>query len=175
MDIYGIHDCKTRTIKFSLKTYEEIYPIKSIFPHLDKIEYEVFAGLIVMDLTLNHLFMPEFSNLLYLVENEQIAKPQLVITHIFPNSKISQYDTIPNYTLVKFINNIPVSTLDEFREAIKKPIVKNKKSFITVETSNKNKVILNLDEILEEEDELIQLFKYTPSKLLGYFKKYSKK
>jgi hypothetical protein len=119
--------------------------------------------------------MPEFSNLLYLVENEQIAKPQLVITHIFPNSKISQYDTIPNYTLIKFINDVPVSTLDEFREAIKKPIVKNKKSFITVETSNKNKVILNLDEILEEEDELIQLFKYTPSKLLGYFKKYSKK
>jgi len=175
MDIYCIHDGKTRTIKFSLKTYEEIYPIKSIFPHLDKIDYEVFAGLIVMDLTLNHLFMPEFNNLLYLVENEQIAKPQLVITHIFPNSKISQYDTIPNYTLVKFINDIPVSTLSEFREAIKKPIVKNKKSFITVETSNKNRVILNLDEILEEEDELINLFNYKPSKLFSYFKKYSKK
>jgi hypothetical protein len=172
MNIYCIHSNKNKTIKFKLKTYDQIYPIKSIFPHLDNIEYEVFAGIIVMDLTLNHLFIPEFRGLLYLVENEQIAKPQLVITHIFPNSKISQYDTIPSYTIVKSINNIPVSDLNQFRDAMKKPIVKNGKYFITIETANKNRVILNLNEIVEEEKELVQLFNYKPSKLFAYFTKF---
>ena len=63
-----------RNISFKLKTFDELYPVIKIFPHLDKVDYEIFGGMIVMNLTLNHLVMPEFRHLIYIVRNEQIYK-----------------------------------------------------------------------------------------------------
>ena len=54
---FSLKDEKIKKHKFNLKTYDEIYPAKKIFPYIDKVDYEIFAGMIVMDLTLNHLMM----------------------------------------------------------------------------------------------------------------------
>ncbi len=170
MTIWSIKDNKTKKIKFNLKTFEELYPVKRIFPHIDKIDYEVFGGMIVMNLTLNHLILPQFSHLIYIIKNEQIFKEQLLITHVFPNSKIAEYNTISAYSLISKINGITVSNITQFRDAIKKPIKKNGKSFITIETDNKDKVILNTDELAKQEKELMSMYKYSPSRLFDSLK-----
>jgi hypothetical protein len=167
--IYSIKEQKPKRIKFFLKTFNEIYPIIKIFPHIDKVEYEIFGGMILMNLTINHLLRPEFQNLVYLMINEQIYEPQLVITHIFPNSKISEYDIIKPYSLIKSINGINVNSLKGFREAIKKPIERNGNLFITMETQIGDKVILNMNELLQQEIDMIGYYKYTPSAIFDYF------
>lgn len=163
MNVWSIKKQKTHRIDFKLKTFEELYPVKRIFPHIDKIDYEVFGGMIVMNLTLNHLVLPQFAHLIYIIKNEQIFKEQLLITHVFPNSKIAEYNTISSYSLISKINGIKVSNLDQFRKAIKKVIKKNGKSFITIETDNKDKVILNIEELASQEKELVNMYNYTPS------------
>lgn len=167
--VFSIKEGKPKRIKFFLKTFNEIYPIIKIFPHIDKVDYEIFGGMILMNLTINHLLRPEFQHLVYLMVNEQIYEPQLVITHIFPNSKISEYDTIKPYSLIQSINGITVNSLKGFRDAIKKPIERNGKIFITIETQIGDKVILNMNELMEQEREMIGYYKYTPSKIFDYF------
>ncbi len=171
MNIFSIKDNKEKKIVFNLKSQDEIYPVIKLFPNISKIDYEVFAGIIVMNLTINHLLMDEFSNLVYLIDNKEIFKPQLVITHIFPNSKIGEYDSIQPQSLVESINGIKVRTLEEFRSAIKKPILKNKKYYITIQTSNNDQVILNLKELLDKEDELSKIYNYKQSNIYNFYKK----
>lgn len=149
---------KTRKVKVEVKTFEDIYPVKKLFFPLSKIDYEIYAGFIVMDLTTNHLSLPEFRHLLYIIRNQEIYKNQLVITHIFPSSKISEYNSISEFTLVKKVNNKDVDSLESFRKAIKKPIVSGKSKFFTMETSGYDRVILSLDEIKRETDNIKKKF-----------------
>ena len=44
MKIWSIKESKIKNISFKLKTFDEIYPVKRIFPHIDKIDYEIFGG-----------------------------------------------------------------------------------------------------------------------------------
>ena len=110
--------------------------------------------MILMDLTTNHLLLPQFRHLLYIIRNQEIYKNQLVITHIFPSSKISEYNSVSEFTLVKKVNNIPVNSIESFRKAIKKPINSAKKKFFTLETTEYDRVILSLDEIKRESDKI---------------------
>ena len=165
---FSLKDEKIKKHKFNLKTYDEIYPIKKIFPYIDKVDYEIFAGMIVMDLTLNHLMMPQFIHLTNLINTGEIFKPQLVITHIFPNSKIAEYNTIAPYSLVTRVNNKIVNSLEKFRQAIKKPIKKNNNYYIIIETMDKNKVILNTKELIKQEKKLSKDYNYENSSIIDY-------
>ncbi len=158
LNVWSLKKKKTRNIRFKIKTFEDIYPVNKLFFPLSKIDYEIYAGMIVMDLTTNHLLMPEFRHLLYIIRNQEIYKNQLVITHIFPSSKISEYDSISEFTLVKKVNNIDVNSLKSFRKAIKKPIISGKNKFFTLETSGYDRVILSLDEIKRESDNIKKKF-----------------
>ena len=165
---FSLENNKVKTHKFKLKTYDEIYPIKKIFPYIDKIDYEIFAGMIVMDLTINHLTMPKFMQLVHIINNGKIFKPQLVITHIFPNSKIAEYNTIAPYTLISKINNIPVNSLAEFRKAVQSPIKNKNNYYIIIETDDKNKVILNTKELIKQEEKLSKDYNYENSSIIDY-------
>ena len=150
---WSVLDKSTKKVSVKLRTFDELYPVKKLFFPISKLDYEIYAGMILMDLTTNHLSTPEFRHLLYIIKNQEIYNNQLVITHIFPSSKISEYGSISEYTLVKKINNKKVNSLSKFREALKTPILSNGQKFFILETSGFDKVILNLDEIeLESND-----------------------
>ena len=104
LKVWSLKKRKTLSMKFKIKTFEDIYPVKKLFFPLSKIDYEIYAGMIVMDLTTNHLLLPEFRNILYIIRNHEIYKNQLVITHIFPSSKISEYNSISEFTLIKKVS-----------------------------------------------------------------------
>ena len=171
--IYSIRDKVNKTKKIKLRGFNEIYPVRQIFTHIEKLDFEVFAGLLVMSLNLDHI-INEFEYLVHLVINEQIYRPYLVITHIFENSKISEYNTISKGSLIHKVNNIQVRTLSEYRNAIKTPILKNKKKFIIIETTSGDKVILNLNEIMKQELNLQKNYGYNESKSYKNFKNKSK-
>ncbi len=167
VNFFSIKNNSFMNKNFKLKTYDEVYPIKKLFFPIDKLDYEIFAGMIVMDLTLNHLALKQYSHLGIIIINGQIFEPQLVITHIFPNSKISEYNSISPYTLIKKVNNKKVSNLKDFRKNISKPLVKNNKKYIIIENQNDESVILNTDEIKQQELELTKDFNYNQSNLFS--------
>ena len=92
----------------------------------------------------------------------------MVITHIFPNSKIAEYNTIAPYSLVTKVNNKIVNSLEKFRQAIKKPIKKNNNYYIIIETMDKNKVILNTKELIKQEKKLSKDYNYENSSIIDY-------
>ena len=148
----------------------DIYPIRQVFPHVERIDFEVFGGLIVTNLSLNHI-LKNFQYLVYLIVDEKIYQPYLLITHIFENSKIAEYNTITKGALINKVNNIKVRTLEEYRKAIKTPIKRNDKKFIIIETINRDKVILNLKKLMKQEKNLISQYGYDPSKTYFFYGK----
>ena len=169
VSIFSLKKNKILFKKISLKTFPDIYPVRQIFPHIEKLDYEVFSGLVVMNLNLDHI-IKNFQHLVHLIVNEKIYQPYLIITHIFENSKIGEYNTINTGSLINKVNNIKVRTLIQYRNAIKKYINKNNKKFIIIETLNRDKVIINLSDLLEQEKVLISQYGYEPSNSFEFFK-----
>lgn len=170
ISIYSLDKKKIISNKITLKTFPDIYPIRQVFPHVEKIDYEVFAGLVVMNLNLDHIIQ-NFHHLIHLIVNEEIYEPYIIISHIFKNSKIGEYNTINTGSLLDKVNNIKVRTLTQYREAMKKYISKNNKNYIVMETLNRDKVILNLDEVIEYEKKLISQYGYSTSISYNFYNK----
>jgi len=98
--------------------------IRKLCPWYEKVEYEVFAGMVVMPLTFNHLELlkDQVPGLkVYEGINKQ-TESVLLISHVFPNSELAQSRSITaGYTLNE-VNEIPVQTLDDFRNALQKSL-----------------------------------------------------
>ena len=154
---------------FNLKTYNQVYPIKKNFSYIDTLDYEVFAGLIVMDLSINHLLLPQFRNLTNLIHTGDIFKPQLLITHIFSNSDIALTSSLSAGSLIKTVNGVNVNNLESFRKAILKPIKKNGKQFIIIENQNNDNAIINTKSLIKEEEKLNNTYNYEQSSIIDHF------
>lgn len=157
---FSLKKQKVCTKTFKLKTFEQVYPIRQLFFPLDVLDYEIYAGIIVMDLTFNHLMLEKFRHLNKIINDGRIFKSQLLICHIFPNSKISQQGSISNYTLVKKVNNRHTDSLKKFRKNINYPIVKNNNKYFLIENQINQKIILNLKEIIDESDKLKTIYHF---------------
>ena len=98
-----------------------ITPIRRIYPGFEAVDCEVFAGMVVMQLTLNHLkiFGNHAPALLRFAESRNQIEPVLLVTHIFANSELHRSRTIMPGVTLNEINGIPVKTLQDFRNALK--------------------------------------------------------
>ena len=162
---WSMRDKKIKKIAVRLTTFEKIYPIRNIAPPIFLPDYDIFGGLVFVNLTLDHLADKKFMNLVHIVQNDKIYKEQLVITHIFPNSIISEYNTITAPSLVKSINNIPVCNVKDLRKVLIKSL-KNKDKFISIKTHSNDIAVLNLKDTVNQEPKLSKLYKYPVSNIL---------
>ncbi len=144
-------------------------PVRTVYPGYESIDYEIFGGMVVMELTLNHV--KELSNrapcLVRYGEMKHQNEPILVVTHIFSSSHLYRARTLsPGVTLVE-INEQPVKTLADFRKAIKEPV---DESYFVVRASDKISnvtdnllVVLPYEQIVKEELKLAQNHHYPVS------------
>lgn len=145
--------------------------------------YDVFGGFVVMEMTENHAKMllealvrvakknqdvvKEFiasSGMVEYLSNKKITKPALIISHIFPESSIAQelagdYDGNA-FVIVKKVNNIPVSTIEEFRKAALESV---KTGLFIIEKYDGSYFAETLETIIEEEPMLIKRYRYSVS------------
>mgnify|MGYP000999466140 CR=1 FL=1 len=174
---------KNRLYKKKFKFNNFQLPVNKKYPiyEINKIDYEVFGGFIVMDLTMNLLvkffksveFKLEnikknnrnYNNLLSYFNSEKKTKNKLIITHVFPNSLLNNLSIIKDYNIIDKINNIKVSTLTEFRNAVKK----NRK-YLEIISETNDKVVLDIKSLLDEEILFSNTYKYKLSYLYNYFK-----
>lgn len=145
--------------------------IHEIYPGYEEVDYEIFAGMVVMPLYLNHL--PMLANrapgLAKFAETRNQNEPALVITHIFPNSQVYRSRSLPVGCTLNEINGMKVSTLEDFRAAVTKGM---DAKFLTIKaTDNVTRksenllVVLPWNKVLEEEPKLARDFRYPLTKM----------
>ncbi len=161
----------TRKI-FNFKLEHKYLPkIRAIYPEFEPeaTDYEVLGGIVVMPLNLNHigLLIPRVperaSELARFGKIEQQQEPAIVITHVLPNSQAYKAQILQRGEIITEVNDTPVTTLKEFREAIKKS---KKSRYLTIRTDDKFYCVLSVDKIVKEEDALVNRFFFKKSKLI---------
>ncbi len=131
----------------------ELLPIHQIYPGYDTIDYEVFGGMVIQPLTINHIpmLMNAAQGLLKYIEFENEKKPVLVITHLIPNSQADRLEMLRAGVILKEINGKSVATLSELRAAIKEGV---SKELMTFKSSEGSLFALAVNKMLKDEPSL---------------------
>lgn len=140
--------------------------VRKVFPAFEHIDYEVIGGMVVMQLTLNHIAaMVKYApGLTMYAEYKNQNEPMLVVAHVFQTSYLARMQVQIEGATINEVNGVPVRTLEEFRKAVKKA---SGAEFLTlriadniVHITDHVLVVLPMDKILEEEPLLAHDFCY---------------
>jgi len=153
---------KTTTIKF---TEGQLPAIRPMYPWIEPIDYEVFAGMVVMELTGNHIrvLVNQAPGLMHYAEIKNQMDPVLVVTHVFSTSQIYRTRAILPGAVIGEVNGMPVSTLEELRTAYKSGDGKR----ITIRATDRFTrasdnvlVVLPYEKVLQEEPQLAKTYHF---------------
>ena len=143
-------------------------------------EFDVFGGMVFMELALNHLqvLMGAIYNRVregYFVSMDVIRlvskfldhdnqhESRLIITHLLPESELAKNDVSITNCLVKNVNGIQVHTLQDFQKAVRDGVGTG---YMVLETEGGTKVALLLKEIVAQEPKLAKKYRYNLSPLV---------
>jgi S1-C subfamily serine protease len=159
--------------EFTLKFNQSTPPsIRRFYPGYEEIDYFVFGGMVLMDLTLNHIQIMggKVTGLTRYAELQNQSSQAVVITHVFPTSQLARSRTLTPGTTIAEINGIPVKNLTEVRQAVKKGA---QGKYLTIKgidnlarASDNILVVLPLDKIYQEESQLAADYHYIPSDMV---------
>jgi len=152
--------------------------IRKIYPSLEDIDYFVLGGMIFTNLNYNYIDNLYSHNpslnipLMYLLQNnKELSEDKLIISFVFYNSTVNKLNNIKKNDIIQKVNNINISSLDDFKKALNKPIIIDKNKYIKI-TNNKNKsVLLSVEKIIEQDLIFSEIYKY---ELSDFHKKYMK-
>merc|ERR1711991_1196621 len=126
-----------------------------IYPTIDKNpDYEIMGGLIIMNLSINHLLNLDQSSIPHSKHRDLISftksknrfKSKLIITNILPGSYIKSINNLKPGDIIKSVDGNEINELEDFRNMIIKNIIKknNRKYKYNLSiTHNKLKKIKN--------------------------------
>jgi serine protease Do len=146
--------------------HAELPAIRRIYPGYEDIDYEIFAGMVITPLTLNHIFLlaKQAPGLAQYAEAKKQSEPALFVSHIFPNSQLYRSRTMAAGATLQEVNGVKVKTLDDLRAAIRKP---QSGKFFTIKASDNVAhttgsifVVLPWQKIVEEELKLSKDYRY---------------
>jgi serine protease Do len=138
-----------------------ISPVRLMFPECEKVDYEILAGLCIMELSFNHLFFQAFMinntpGLGKYASEGNRNKNALIVTNILQASEVTNCSRLLKAgVLVKEVNGKKVSTLEELRAAIKSGLSSD---FMTLLTDDNNFVVVSVVKALKDEPRLAKQF-----------------
>ncbi len=147
--------------------------IRKIYPGYETIDCEIFGGMVVSELSTNHidLLVKHAPGLLRYLEIGKQSDPVLIITHIFHNSQLYNARVLSPGIVIRAINGDSVHTLEEFRAAIRACVNEDhlviRASDTITQASDNLMVVLPLDQVLEEELALSRDYRYPLSPLVN--------
>ncbi len=167
--VYRNGQRKELSVKFS---QAELPPIRKIYPGYEPIDYEVYAGMVVMQLTANHIqgMKKSIQGLARYAELKNQKQPVLLITHVFPTSELFKLRTVTMGATINEVYGEPVHTLEDFRRVIKAHAQDKFLTFLitdnlTMSTDNLL-VVLPMDRVMAEEMQLAHEYRYSISPLV---------
>lgn len=149
---------KRKDFKFNF-TSSKLPEIRVMYPDFEEIDYEIIGGMVVMQLTRNHLaylinIAPE---LIKYEESKNQIEPALIITHIHPDSQAQRSRILIPGARLKEVNGVAVKTLAEFRDAVRKSL---EMEYLTVKTYSDIFTAFPFKRVLEDEFRLSKMYRY---------------
>ena len=142
----------------------ELPPVRIMHPGYDDIDYEIIGGMVIMELTRNHLplligdSMTHMKTALLKYEDPKNQfEPTLIITHLFPGSQACRSRAIFPGMILKEVNGLCVKNLKEFRDSVQK---EKNRGFLTIKTTDNILVALKIASIIEDEPRLSKDYRY---------------
>ena len=149
----------------------ELTPIRKVYPNFEEIDYETCAGMVIMELTINHIaaLANKAPALTHFADIKNQTDPVLVVTHVFPTSYVARTRTITEGTTINEINGQLVHSLADFRQAVKKSV---ETGFLTLRVSDNIMrvsdhvfVVLPFERVVAEEQQLAFDYRYPMTSL----------
>lgn len=144
----------------------ELPPIHKVYPAFEDIDYETVAGMVFMELTINHIaaLASKAPGLAQYADIKNQTDPVVIVTHVFPTSYVARTRTILEGTTINEVNGQTVHTLNDFRRAVKESIGTG---FLTMRVSDNILrisdhvfVVLPFDRVMAEEQQLAFDYRY---------------
>lgn len=173
ISFWSVKNMKEKTEKVKMNV-DNLYKIKYIRHPYEQIDYEIFAGMIVMELSLSHLDnlgIPDYTadTRFNLQRYKNISKRThgiLFISNILQGSYASSLSGIKAGTIIKNVNGFCVESLDDFRKAIiTQSLNINGKVLSYIRLEDRNQIILDVMDAFKEEQMLSERYKYKVSGL----------
>lgn len=140
-------------------TFSSPLKITYKYPPFQKMpDYLVFNGIVIMELTKNHLDLlrdelnffianDELEIIRYLSPQQQY-RSKLLITHVFPETDLAKSRVINRFgarNIIKSVNHIPVTTVEEFEQAV---LSEASSGIVSIETSDNTFFVLSIKDAL---------------------------
>jgi serine protease Do len=135
------------------------FGVRRKFPDYEEVSYDTIAGMVVMELTENHLplLLLNAPELISFRQPEKRIKPAVVITNIVPGSYAYQVGSLAVGNIIVAVNGVPVATLDDWKKALEKS---TQSGFVVVMAEHNVLTVLSLKKILADEEKLSAAFEY---------------
>ena len=158
MKFWSVKQKKIIEIDYKL---DYIHPIISKYPNVENIEYFVLGGLVIMDLTLDHLalFHTYYAYFIHIDEMAFRAKPKVIISSILSSSNIRKDEIINTGDLLFYLNDVKINTLDDILNAIDTTF-ESFNGYAIIKNHTGNTISLNLRDALVETIEMYKTFNY---------------
>lgn len=165
----GVSTKNNVNINFNIK-YP--YSIRKISPIITKPKYEIIYGLVIIPLFLNFIEFMEDISISESIKNKILnytqyinrVEPVLIISNILPGSYVLDNSIIEKGDILESVNDIPVNTIDNFRDAF---LTQNKENeFITIRTKSKNLLVIKIKDIYNHDKFLSEKYNFPLSDLI---------
>lgn len=166
--VYRNGERKEMTVKFS---QAQLPKIRKVYPGFETLDYEVFGGMVVMPLTINHIngMSKSVPGLSRYSEMKYQTEPKLIITQVFPTSQLYRTRTVLIGATINTINNVPIHSLEDFRNVMRSakddPYITMTVSDNYARTSDNIIVALPFGPVIDDEVRLSRSFTYPLSEL----------
>jgi len=140
--------------------------IRKVYPAYEDIDYEVVGGMVIMQLTINHIaqMANKVPGLASFTEIKNQEEPALVISHVFQTSYVARMRVIADGATINEVNGEKVTNLQELRNALDKSV---QTGYLTLRVSDNIArisdnifAVLPFDRVLTEERQLAGDYKY---------------
>lgn len=136
---------------------KKLAPVRVVYPGYEELPFEAFGGYIIMQLMLNHVphLIKVAPGLAKFGEEKNQYEPMLIVTYLLPDSPAHRARLRIQGSILKKVNGIKVSTLQDLRKALLAS-----KEQITIETTDNILVALAKERVVKQEKTLAQTFGY---------------
>lgn len=156
---YYCHKTNTLINKEIILNDMQFYPIRYYYPSYEKIDYLIFGGMILMNLSMNHIDIFDDELQQYYDWNKRIKKI-VILTKVLPGSFLKRNKILGEGDLITEVNNIKIKDINDIKNALKKPLIKNNLKYLIIKNFKGKVFIISYKKIINEEKFLTDNHKY---------------
>lgn len=140
-------------------TYKPSNRIQAVYPRLEPVDYEIFAGLCCSNLNFSHVrYFDSLSS--YITTNDRYKK-KVVVCQVFPDTSISKTQVVKEGDIIESLNGRKIETLNDIRT-----ILRQKPNDINLVLKNKSLFIVGTKTVINEDKKAMKNFNIQHNYLL---------